>query len=150
MLAREALLAYAHFISIFALAAVIAAEVILFRRVMPGEIFRRLRTIDRWYGILAGVVVLTGLCRLWFGLKGPEYYHANPIFWTKMALFVAVGLISIVPTVAYIRWGKTHTGAGPLELSPNEFGRIRSLLWLQTGRFIFIPLCATFMARGFH
>src|SRR5476651_979737 len=140
MLAREAILAYAHFISIFALAAVIAAEVILFRQVMAREIFRRLRTIDRWYGILAGVVVLTGLCRLWFGLKGVEYYHGNPIFWTKMALFVAVGLISIVPTVAYIRWGKTLAADGPLELSTAEFGRIRSLLWLQVELFIFIPL----------
>jgi putative membrane protein len=150
MLAREAILAYAHFLSIFALASVIAAEVILFRQVMASEIFRRLRTIDTWYGILAGVVVITGLCRLWFGIKGPQYYQYNPIFWTKMALFVAVGLISIVPTVAYIRWGRAHAGDGPLELSVPEFGRIRGLLWLEVGLFIFIPLCATFMARGFH
>ena len=42
------------------------------------------------------------------------------------------------------------TGDGPLELSAAEFGRTRALLWLQVALFIFIPLCAAFMARGFH
>jgi putative membrane protein len=67
-----------------------------------------------------------------------------------MALFVAVALISIGPTVAYIRWGRTLTGDGPIQLDAAQFGRARALLWVQVVLFLFIPLCATFMARGFH
>jgi len=66
----DALLAYAHFIAIFALASTFAAELLLFRRTMAAEIFNRLRLTDRWYGIIAGLVIVTGLLRVNFGLKG--------------------------------------------------------------------------------
>jgi putative membrane protein len=65
-----------------------------------------------------------------------------------MALFVAVGLLSIVPTVAYLRWNRNAEDDGSIVLPQREFSRIRTFLWLQIGIFIFIPLCATFMARG--
>ena len=146
----DALLAYAHFLSIFALASVLVAEALLFRQRMDGAIFARLRSVDRWYGITAGLVVLTGLARLNWGLKGVAYYSSNPIFWTKMALFVVVGLLSIPPTLAFLRWNKPTDVDGSHALEPSEVAPTRNLIRLQIAIFIFIPLCATFMARGFH
>jgi putative membrane protein len=146
----DALLAYAHFLAIFALASTLVAEALLFRQRMTGPIFARLRIVDRWYGITAGLVVLTGLGRLFGGVKGVAYYSTNPIFWTKIGLFVVVGLISIAPTIAYIRWTKRADVDGSLALEPDEFTQTRNLIRLQIAIFIFIPLCATFMARGFH
>ncbi len=148
MLTRDALLAYAHFIAIFALASVIVAELLLFRQTMPAAAYRALALVDRWYGIVAGLVVATGLGRLYLGLKGPAFYTHNPVFWTKMGLFAAVGLISIAPTVAFIRWAARVAADGSLQLQDGEYARTRGLIWLQAVLFLFIPLCAVFMARG--
>ena len=148
MVSRDALLAYAHFIAIFALASVIAGELLLLRKTLPADLFARLRNVDRWYGIVAGLVIVTGVLRLILGLKGAAFYTHNPIFWTKMALFVAVGLISIGPTVAYLGWHKRASPDGSIVLGDAELGRIRGLVLLQLALFVFIPLCAVFMARG--
>ncbi len=148
MLTRDALLAYAHFICIFALASLLAGELVIMRKTLPADLVRRLQGIDRWYGIVAGLVVASGLARLFLGMKGAAFYTHNPVFWTKMGLFVAVALISIVPTIAYVRWNARRSADGAVVLDDAEFTRIRSLLWLQVVLFLFIPLCATFMARG--
>lgn len=148
MLARDALLAFAHFICIFSLAALLVGELVLFRKTLPADLFQRLRSIDRWYGIVAGLVIVTGLARLFLGLKGAAFYTHNPIFWTKMALFVIVALLSIAPTVAYLKWNARTASDGSIALDDAEFGRVRGFLWAQVAVFVFIPLCATFMARG--
>ena len=148
MLARDALLAYAHFIAIFTLASLLVGELIVLRQKLPADLVRRMQGIDRWYGIVAGLVIVSGLGRLFLGLKGPAFYTHNLVFWTKMGLFVAVALISIGPTVAYVRWNMRREDDGSVVLEDSEFGRLRGLLWLQVGLFALIPLCAVFMARG--
>ena len=148
MLTRDALLAYAHFLCIFALASLLVGELFVLRKELPGDLVRRMQGIDRWYGIVAGLVIASGLGRLFLGLKGAAFYQHNPVFWLKMGLFVAVALISIGPTVAYVRWNGRRLTDGSVVLEGAELARLRSLLWLQVGLFALIPLCATFMARG--
>ena len=148
MVVRDALLAYAHFICIFALASLLTAELFILRKTLPPDLLRRLRLVDRWYGIVAGLVIVSGLARLTLGLKGADFYIHNPVFWTKMGLFVAVALISIAPTVAYLRWSGRLAADGSIALGDAEYARIRGLVLLQVGVFLFIPLCAAFMARG--
>ena len=148
MLTRDALLAYAHFVCIFTLASLLAGELVLLRKTLPADLFRRLQGIDRWYGIVAGLVILSGLARLFLGVKGAAFYAHNPVFWTKMALFVAVALLSIPPTLAYLRWNARRSADGSVVLGDGEFTRLRRFLWLQVGLFALIPLCAVFMARG--
>jgi putative membrane protein len=148
VLTRDALLAFGHFICIFALASLLVAEFAIVRAELPADLFRRLRLIDNWYGITAGLVVATGLSRLFFGLKGAAFYTYNPVFWTKMALLVIVAVLSIPPTIAYIRWNSRKTVDGSIRLEASELGRVRGYLRAQMIVFLFIPLCATFMARG--
>jgi len=148
MLLRDALLAYAHFLCIFALASLLTAELVILRKTLPADLLRRLRLVDRWYGIVAGLVILSGLLRLNLGLKGADFYVHNPVFWTKMGLFLCVGLISIAPTVTYIRWDRRLEADGSIALGDAEYARVRGLVLVQVGVFVFIPLCAAFMARG--
>jgi putative membrane protein len=148
MLVRDALLAYAHFLAIFLLASLLAGELLLFGKSLSARSVRVLQIVDRWYGGAAGLVIATGLSRLFFGLKGAEFYAHNPIFWTKMALFGVVALLSIPPTVAYIKWNARKLPDGSITLDEAEFVRLRAFLWAQLGTFLLIPLCATFMARG--
>jgi putative membrane protein len=78
------------------------------------------------------------------GLKGRDFYVHNPLFWTKMALFVVVGLISIIPTVAYISWRRRASADGSIVLDDAELSRTRGLVLLQ----IAVPVHPA--VRGIH
>jgi putative membrane protein len=145
---RDALLHFAHFICIFALATLLVGELFLLSRELSRGAVVRLQTIDRWYGIVAGLVIVTGLSLLFFGAKGEAFYIHNPVFWTKMALFVSVALLSIAPTIAFLRWNGRTAPDGSLRLEEAEYRRLRLFLWAQVGLFAFIPLCAALMANG--
>jgi putative membrane protein len=148
MIARDALLHYAHFLCIFFLASLLVGEVILVKKSLSRERVAQLQSVDRWYGISAALVIVTGLLLVFFGLKGSAYYAHNGIFWLKMALFVIIALISIVPTVVYLRWNQRLAPDGSIVLEDAEYGRLRALLWIQVGLLVFIPLCAALMANG--
>jgi putative membrane protein len=145
---RDALLHFAHFICIFLLACLLAGEAFTLKKSLSREGVAQLQGIDRYYGVAAGLVILTGLLLVFFGAKGPVYYAHNAIFWIKMALFVSVALISILPTVAYLRWNQRRAADGSITLDDGEYRRLRALLWAQIGLFVLIPLCAALMANG--
>ncbi|MBV8117630.1 MAG: DUF2214 family protein [Candidatus Eremiobacteraeota bacterium] len=148
IIVRDALLHFAHFTCIFLLGSFLAGEIVLLRKSLPSSRIVQLQLIDRWYGILAGLVIVTGLALVFLGAKGASYYAHNAIFWTKMALFVIIALISIVPTVAFLRWNQRLAADGSIVLDDSEYGRLRSMLWLQVGLFALLPLCAALMANG--
>ena len=97
-------LASLHHLAIFTLAATLAAELAILTLAVDAKAIARLARIDMFYGLSAGVVVVVGIARVIWGAKGYEYYVANHIFWTKMVLFLIVGLLSIGPTVRYLAW----------------------------------------------
>jgi putative membrane protein len=148
MMARDALLHYAHFLCIFLLASLLVGEVILLKKSLSRDRVAQLQSVDRWYGIAAALVIVTGLLLVFFGLKGSAYYAHNGIFWVKITLFVIIALISIVPTVVYLRWNQRLAPDGSIVLEDAEYGRLRALLWIQVGLLVFIPLCAALMANG--
>lgn len=148
IIARDALLHFAHFICIFLLASLLAGEAFVLKKSLSREGVAQLQGIDRYYGIVAGLVVITGLLLVFLGVKGPAYYAHNAIFWMKMGLFASVALISIVPTVAFLRWNRLRAADGSIVLDDGEYRRLRALLWAQIGLFVFIPLCAALMANG--
>ncbi|HNM37551.1 MAG TPA: DUF2214 family protein, partial [Anaerolineales bacterium] len=108
---------------------------------------RRIQQVDLWYGISAGVLLVAGLLRVFIFEKGASYYGANPLFWVKMALFALVGILSIYPTIRYIRWGNV-TEDKNLELPDDEYKRIRLLLNLEVIGIALILFAAPAMARA--
>ena len=144
----EALGAYAHFLSIFVLLSLLVAEAALYRRRMMPATLALLRRLDLGYGIAAGAVIVTGLLRVFFLAKGPAFYGANPVFWIKMALFGLVALMSLPPTIHYIRTAKANSGEREIVIPERSFRHIRGHLWGQLALFALIPLMATLMARG--
>ncbi len=148
LMLRDALLLFVHIVLIVTLASLLVGELAIFRQTLPGDLVRRLQVLDRAYGVVAGLVVLSGLSLLFYSSFGPLYFVRNPVFWIKMALFLAVALISIAPTLAFIRWERHKAADGSIALEFGEYRRLRTLLWLQIGIFIFIPLCATLMVAG--
>lgn len=143
------ILACFHHIAVFSLASVLAAELALISLDLSAQSIRRLVAIDLWYGILAGLVIAFGAMRVIWGAKGYEYYVANHIFWTKMALFLAVGLLSIPPTLRYLAWGRNLKTEAAFLPQAAEIARVRTFLWLEAALFLCIPIAAAAMARGY-
>jgi len=144
----EAILAYLHFIAILTLVVFIASEAALCRvEWMNAKVVERLVAVDRIYGIAAGLVVLTGVARTWWGIKGMGWYWHQPLLHLKVLLFVIVGLVSIKPTIVFIRWRRELRTSGML---PTEADVRTARKWVMVQAHIipFIPLAAVFLARG--
>jgi putative membrane protein len=143
----EVIAAYAHFLAIFTTLALLVAEAALYRQHMGRATLRLLRRLDLFYLFGAIAIIVTGLLRVFFFAKGWEFYAANPIFWVKMLLFLAVGLLSVPPTIHYIKSERTLAGDG-LAIADATYRRMRGFITAQLVLFACIPLAATLMARG--
>lgn len=144
MIDLNLVLAVAHHLAVFTLVAIFAAEFALLRPGIEGKRLMQLSKIDSAYGAVAGLVVVVGIIRVIFGGAGWEYYVGNWVFWAKMVAFLAVGLLSIPPTLAIIRWRKS--GTAPADADVNT---ARRFLYLEAGLLLFIPAFAAAMARGY-
>jgi putative membrane protein len=137
-------LAIAHHILVFGIFAIIFAEFWTVRPGMSSAIVSRIASIDLWYGIFAAVVVVIGFCRAIFAAKGWAYYSHNAFFWAKIGSFAAIGLLSLPPTLAFIRWRR-------LAVLPSEsdIKTVRRYLHTELALFVLLPVFAAAMARGY-
>ena len=148
-MAPEALLAYAHFLAILTLVVFISSEAALCRpEWMNAKVVDRLGRVDLIYGIAAAVVLLTGVARTIWGIKGAGWYWGNGLLHLKLAMFIAVGLISIKPTLMFRRWKKELVATGVLP-ADDQVRQARKWVMVQAHIIAVIPLVAVFLARGF-
>ncbi|MDV3307545.1 MAG: DUF2214 family protein [Cyclobacteriaceae bacterium] len=140
----EIALRYLHFVSIFAIVGTLTSEHLLLRKTMTRREIGRLARIDAVYGIAALTLLGAGLT-LWLGGIGKptEFYSRNWIFHTKISLFLLIGILSIYPTIFFIKQRK-----GSQEESVNVPKSVFTLLRLELVLLVIIPLLAGLMARG--
>ena len=139
-------LAALHHLLVFGLVAMLVAEAVLLRGPLDAAAIGRLARIDGGYGACAGLLLAVGLCRLWFGAKGLDFYLHNPYFHTKLAAFVLVGLLSILPTLRFLRWRK-EARQPDFRPSTGELIRIRGILRIELVLLAAIFVLAAAMAR---
>ncbi len=144
----NSLMATLHHLSAFTLTACLVYEFIAFSKVLTVEEARRIQRVDLWYGISAGLLVAVGLLRVFFFEKGAPFYAANLMFWIKMALFVIVGLLSIYPTIRYIKWNPILAENKSPVIPDAEYKNIRLLLSLEMIGLVLILFAAPAMARA--
>jgi len=143
-----AVMAFLHHLFAFTMTACLVYEFIAYRKGMTIEEARRIQRVDLIYGISAGLLLMVGLLRVYFLEKGPSFYAHSPFFWVKMVTFAIVGLLSIDPTIRYLRWSKTLKQNSLPEISDKEFNRTRLLLGLELAGIAVILFSAAAMARG--
>lgn len=148
MILVTSLMATLHHLSAFTLTACLVYEFIAFRKGLGVEEARRIQRADLWYGISAGLLVAVGLLRVFFFEKGVAFYTANLMFWIKMALFAIVGLLSIYPTIRYIKWNLVLAKNEPPLIPDTEYKNIRLLLLLEMIGLVLILFAAPAMARA--
>jgi putative membrane protein len=144
----DAILAYLHFTAIFLLFGFLVTEVILFRGPLDAASVRLLGRVDLWYFGSAVAVLATGLLRLVFGAKGPQFYLSAWPIYVKLALFLAVGLISVGPTLRFIRWRRLLERDPQWRVDDAERAKVRRAIMIEVHIAALIPLVAVIMARG--
>src|ERR1700675_4803182 len=137
-------LAIVHHVLIFGIFGILFAEFMTVRAGMSSAAVIRIASVDLWYGILAAAVVVIGFCRAIYAAKGWAYYSHNTFFWAKMATFAAIGLLSVPPSIQFIRWRKL--GAAPEDAAVRS---ARRYLHAELGLFVLLLVFAAAMARGY-
>lgn len=141
-------LALLHHFTVFAMVAVMAGELIVIRQGMTAADLHIASRLDAAYGGLALAILAVGFARAIFAAKGWEHYSANPYFHAKIGAFVAVGLLSIWPTVSIIRWRKKMRDNAAALPAGGEIAGVRKVVWAEMAGIGVIIACAAAMARG--
>jgi putative membrane protein len=145
----DALLAFFHFSAIFVLFAFLTVEAMLLRNPLDGKALRLIARVDIWFFGAAFVTLASGLMRLFWGAKGVGFYSSNPVFHVKVAMFIAMGMLSFPPTLRYIRWVKQLDADANFAPPEEERRMVRRLVMIELHIASLMPLAAVFMARGF-
>ena len=136
---------YLHFIAVFAIVGAIIAEQFLVSKSMTRKEIKQVSKIDMIYGIGAVLVLIAGFL-LWFAVGKPaQYYSRNWLFHTKLSMFVILVLLSIYPSIFFL---KNRKGAD-LDTKIEVPMTIILLLRIELLIIIVMPILATYMSLGF-
>jgi putative membrane protein len=143
-----ALFAFLHHLAAFTLVAAIAVEFVLGRSELTVASARRLVLTDTVLGASAGLLLVVGLLRVFLFEKGAAYYFQSAPFLIKLALFLALAALSIVPTREFLSWRPALREGRPPAPELQRMVRVRSVLHWELAGIVAILLCAALMARG--
>ena len=144
----SAVVAYVHDLSFMVCFGALVMERQLIQPNPDRQRATRMVIADVVYGLAALLLLGSGILRVLYFGQGAGFYTHNPLFWTKVGVFLAVGALSLYPTVTYILWA--------IPLRKGELPRVGEALatrlaWIinvELVGFASIPLLATLMARG--
>jgi putative membrane protein len=140
----DLVLAIVHHVLIFGIFGILFAELMAVRPDLSRATAVRIASIDLWYGIFAGAVVIVGFCRANFAAKGWAYYSHNAFFWAKIATFAGIGLLSVPPTIVFIRWRREGVASDDAGI-----GKVRRYVHVELACFVLLLIFAAAMARGY-
>jgi putative membrane protein len=141
---QDLILAIVHHVVVFAIFGILFGEFVLLNGVLNNASITRLAKLDLWYGILAGIIIVLGMVRAIYAAKGWAYYSHNAFFWAKLGTFALIGILSISPTLTFMRWRKAGTAPDAAALRP-----VRRMLHIELTLLILAPVFAAAMARGY-
>ena len=142
------LFAFLHHLCAFTLVAAVAIEFTLIRQELTLASARRLQVTDLVLGMAAGALLVIGLLRVFFFEKGASYYWHSHAFLTKFALFIIIGLLSIIPTMEFLSWRSAiEAGQAPV-MDAAKRKRVTMVIHVELAAIVVILLCAAIMARG--
>lgn len=143
------LTAWLHYLAVILLSGAIVTELYLLKLLPSLETLKLMARVDRIYGIAALAVLLTGFARvpIAHGGKSMAYYLHTGAFHGALTLFVLAAVVSLVPTLRYIKWIKAASTTGQLP-TPAAWNGIRKLVHIQLGLIAVIALLMPLLARG--
>ncbi len=144
-----AIITYFHFVSIILLFVSLTAEKLLFKPSVDQKAAKKIMVFDSLYGIAALLLMTTGFLKFFLYGKGSSYYLHNYLMWIKLGLFTVVGLLSIYPTVYFLKWRKIIKAGNEIVIPESDYKKISIFIHIELAVAILIPLFATLLSRGF-
>lgn len=162
----SALFAYLHTLSMIALGAMLFAMMLTFDLLHEPKGFHRFWVLSWGVATAAAVALTSGIVLVIWTDHGSAFYLHNPVFYIKLAGFVAMLLVAVTPARLIIQWHQDATTgvatigdatSGDIETGASGTGAIAdtSLVPLVQRYVVFemllllvIPLAASLAARG--
>lgn len=143
------LIPYLHYLGIMALMGSVITEHIILKPNLSAEQIKNLGVVDLIYGISAAIVLVTGLLR-WFMVdpKGAGFFNSNPLFHIKVTLFVAVAILSVIPTLKILKWNRQLKNGLAVNVSEKEAKKQLMFIRIELLLLAIIPLLAVLVAGG--
>ena len=143
----DLILASLHHLFFFALISMLVAESMLLRGAVDGAVVQRLARLDGGVGMSASLLLVVGLLRVFHGVKGYDFYLHNPWFHAKLGCFVLAGLLSILPTVRFLRWRKAAKDNPGFVAPSGEVASMARIVRFELVLVAAILIFAAMMAR---
>ena len=152
----SALLAYLHTLSMIALGTMLVTMMLTFDLLQEREGFRRFWVLSLGVATAAAIALFSGIALVIWTNHGSAFYLHNPVFYIKLAMFVAMLLVAVTPARIIIQWHRDAT-TGDVETDAPGTGAIvdTGLVPLVQRYVVFelillliIPLAASLAARG--
>jgi putative membrane protein len=139
--------AWIHYVSIMLMIASLLGEHLGLKAKLTVAEARTLQRLDIIYGGSATLVLVTGIMRMYLE-KGTTYYIHNGAFHALLTIFVVAALLSIYPTLVFLRWrADTRAGRGQ-ELEQARFKQLQMIMRTEMALLLLAPFFATWMAHG--
>jgi putative membrane protein len=139
--------AWIHYVSIMLMIASLLGEHLLLKQELMAAEARTVQRLDIIYGGSATLVLVTGFMRMYLE-KGTTYYLQSGPFHALLGLFIVVALLSIYPTVVFLRWRAATLAGRGQQLDPAQFKKIQMILRVEMTLLLVAPFFATWMAHG--
>ncbi|MFC4623507.1 DUF2214 family protein [Comamonas nitrativorans] len=144
----EPFLASLHIVAILAMVVFSSSQAALCREEwLNAAVVRRLLRLDWIFLTAVALLLLSGVARVVWGIKGWQWYVGQPLFHVKMTLVLLTLLIVTRPSLAIRRWVRTLEASGALP-GAQEINRVRRAIMLHTHVMPVIAVVAVFWARG--
>ena len=144
----EAIFASLHMLAILTAVVFMSSQAALCRTEwMNAAVVRRLARLAVIYVGALLVLLLTGVVRLVWGIKGWDWYVSQPLFHWKMLLFVVMAALAVWPSIQLRKWHQAleATGALPAE---DAVRAVRRWIMVQAHIMPVIAVIAVFWVRG--
>ena len=144
----SAVMAYVHDLSFMVCFGALVAERQLIQPDPDRQRATRMVVADVVYGLAALLLLGSGILRVLYFGQGAGFYTHNPLFWTKVGVFLAMGALSLYPTITYILWVIPLRKGELPQVGEALSTRLAWIINVELVGFASIPLLAALMARG--
>ncbi len=142
------LIPYLHYIGIMALMGSLISEHLILKPRMDKDQIKSLGTIDLIYLFAVILVLATGILRWFVYGKGYDFYMSTPLFHIKLTLFIIIGILSIFPTIKFLKWNKQIKRGEEPEITEKVVKKQLMFIRIELLLIAIIPLLAVMIARG--
>jgi putative membrane protein len=146
-MAASAFFAALHHLLFFIIAAVLAAELVLVAEPVTVKSAKRLALLDAHYGAAAVGILVVGFLRAIYFEKGWDFYAHNPFFHAKIGAFLLVGLLSIYPSIQFVKWRRSAVAHEKPPDAPRR-DKVRLLILVELIGLGVVFVCAALMTRS--